>query len=426
MNDGTFRLRRLRIETQRERIIVIHGSAVAKGSLGFNPTDRARVIGKDPQSGQIHDVSGVLGFCSDTLIDEDEIGLTEDAFRDLGLPEGSPVSATLAVAPASVDLVRNKLRGARLDRGAFDAILTDVVHHRYSRVELAMFVMACAVRTLDLGELVDFTRAMVATGSQLHFGNGTIIDKHCIGGIPGNRTTMIVVPILASLGLTVPKTSSRAITSPAGTADTMGILADLALGLERMRKVVERTGACIAWGGALELAPGRRHPDHGRAADGDGHRGADGRFNTGQEKKGRRDPRVDRYPAWSDGEGAVPRGGRTSGQRFSERFPSASNSALISRLLPLTPPWDAASAHAWKLLMCSQCFKETHARQLTCARNLFSSQPACSRVAAAFRRTAATMQRKKLSTPEPRCANLTKSLKLRACAKSLRRRHFKP
>ncbi|HLK80865.1 MAG TPA: thymidine phosphorylase family protein [Xanthobacteraceae bacterium] len=255
MNEGTFRLKRLRIETQRERIIVIHSSAVARGSLGFKPTDRARIIGKDPQTGQIHDVSGVLGFCSDSLIEEDQIALTEDAFRDLGLPEDSPVSATLAVAPASVDLVRNKLRGARLERGAFDSILTDIVRHRYSRVELAMFVMACAMRTLDLDELVDFTNAMVATGSQLHFGGGPIIDKHCIGGIPGNRTTMIVVPILAALGLTVPKTSSRAITSPAGTADTMGVLADVALSAERLRKIVEQTGACIAWGGALELAP---------------------------------------------------------------------------------------------------------------------------------------------------------------------------
>jgi thymidine phosphorylase len=255
MKGGTFRLRHMRIETLRERIIIIHRSAVAKGNLGFNPMDRARVIGIDPLTGEKRQVSGVLGFCTDTLIAEDEIGLTEDAFRDLGLPEGTTVSATLAVAPPSLDLVREKLRGGRLNRAAFDAILTDVTRHRYSRVELAMFVMACAMRTLDLDELVDFTRAMVATGSQLQFGAGPIVDKHCIGGIPGNRTTMIVVPILAALGLTVPKTSSRAITSPAGTADTMGMLADVALGAERMRQVVERTGACIAWGGALELAP---------------------------------------------------------------------------------------------------------------------------------------------------------------------------
>ena len=96
---------------------------------------------------------------------------------------------------------------------------------------------------------------MIACGSRLDFGVPVVADKHCIGGIPGNRTTLIVVPILASLGLMVPKTSSRAITSPSGTADTMAALAEVALPPGRIRSVVERTGACIAWGGALDLAP---------------------------------------------------------------------------------------------------------------------------------------------------------------------------
>ena len=91
------------------------------------------------------------------------------------------------------------------------------------------FVLACALRTLDLNELVDYTRSLIAAGTQLQFGPGPVADKHCIGGIPGNRTTLIVVPILAALGVCIPKTSSRAITSPAGTADTMGVLAEVAL-----------------------------------------------------------------------------------------------------------------------------------------------------------------------------------------------------
>lgn len=255
MNAGMFRVKHLRIDTLREHVIVIHREAVARGNLGFNPMDRALIIGADPETGRKREVAGVLDFCDDALVGADEIGLTEDAFRDLGLPEGAPVSATLAVAPRSVDRVRDKLRGKRLDRAAFDAILNDVVQRRYSQVELAMFVMACAMRTLDLDELVDYTRAMIGTGSQLQFDSGPIVDKHCIGGIPGNRTTMVVVPILAALGLRVPKTSSRAITSPAGTADTMGMLAEVALSAGRLREVVERAGGCIAWGGALELAP---------------------------------------------------------------------------------------------------------------------------------------------------------------------------
>jgi thymidine phosphorylase len=250
-----FKVKHLPIDTLREHVITIHQSAVRNGNLGFNPLDRARVFGPHPASGEMREVVGVLNFCSDLLVRPDEIGLCEEAFRDLGLPEGADVNATLAVAPHSVDLVRAKLEGKRLSRAAFDAIMTDVVAHRYSRVELSMFVLACSLKTLDLREIVDYTRAMIATGATLEFGAGPIADKHSVGGVPGNRTTMVVVPILSSLGLKTPKTSSRAITSPAGTADTMGVVAEVALSPQRLRDVVESTGACIAWGGAVNLAP---------------------------------------------------------------------------------------------------------------------------------------------------------------------------
>jgi thymidine phosphorylase len=82
-----------------------------------------------------------------------------------------------------------------------------------------------------------------------------VVDKHGIGGLPGNRTTLVIVPIVTAFGLTMPKTSSRAITSPAGTADTMETLAPVTLGDRALRRVVEREGGCIAWGGALQLSP---------------------------------------------------------------------------------------------------------------------------------------------------------------------------
>jgi thymidine phosphorylase len=197
----------------------------------------------------------VLNFCHDGLVGLGEIGLSESAFHDLGLREGAEVRATLAAPPESVNRVRDKLAGRRMVRRDFDAILRDVAARRYSKVELTMFVLACALRRLDDDELIDFTRAMIDIGEQLKFRPERVADKHCVGGIPGNRTTMIVVPILASLGVTIPKTSSRAITSPAGTADTMGALAEVALTPRRMFEVVEQTGGCIAWGGALDLAP---------------------------------------------------------------------------------------------------------------------------------------------------------------------------
>ena len=250
-----FRLRRMGIDTLSEHVVFIAEQAVAEGALGFKPLDRVRVLGRPGDGRAPVEVSGVLNFCGNALLARDEVGLSDSAFRDLGLREGAPVEATHARAPDSVERVRRKLRGESLSRADFDAILADVCARRYAKPELAMFVLACALRRLDRGELIAFTEAMIACGSRLSFDAAVVADKHCIGGIPGNRTTLVVVPILAALGLTVPKTSSRAITSASGTADTMGVLADVALSPQRIRSVVERTGACIVWGGALDLAP---------------------------------------------------------------------------------------------------------------------------------------------------------------------------
>ena len=250
-----FRLKHLAIDTQQEHVVFIHEDAVRDGNLGFRPLDRVRVMEIAAPGGAPREVIGVLNFCRGPLVTADEVGLSEVAARDLGLPDGAAVQATLSPAPRSVDLVRKKLQGGRLSQEDFDAILTDVTQHRYSKVELSMLVLACALRTLDRDELIAYTRAMISTGTSLQVGRPPIVDKHCVGGVPGNRTTLIVVPILAALGLTVPKTSSRAITSPAGTADTMAMLAQVALPPARLREVVRTAGACIAWGGALDLAP---------------------------------------------------------------------------------------------------------------------------------------------------------------------------
>jgi thymidine phosphorylase len=104
-------------------------------------------------------------------------------------------------------------------------------------------------------ETLDLTRAMVGQGARLAWEGRRVVDKHCIGGVPGNRTSMIVTPIVAAHGLTIPKTSSRAITSPAGTADTMEVLARVDLSEDEMRAVVERCGGCIVWGGRMNLSP---------------------------------------------------------------------------------------------------------------------------------------------------------------------------
>jgi thymidine phosphorylase len=151
--------------------------------------------------------------------------------------------------------VRGKLYGNRFSDEAAAAIIGDIRDGRYSDIQLAAYVAASADRLLDTRETIAITRAMVSSGRRFDWGRSPVLDKHCVGGLPGNRTTPIVVAIVTACGLLMPKTSSRAITSPAGTADAMETLAPVALSFERMREVVEREGGCIAWGGSVSLSP---------------------------------------------------------------------------------------------------------------------------------------------------------------------------
>jgi thymidine phosphorylase len=188
-------------------------------------------------------------------IDAHAIGLNSGAACALGCKEHDLVAVTPLAAADSVSVIRNKLDGKKLTQRQFYDLVEDIAQRRITQVELAYFIAACSVRGLSFDETVALTRALISTGTQLSFDKSPVIDKHCIGGVPGNRTSLITVPILAALGYTVPKTSSRAITSPAGTADTMEVLAHVDLTAEQVRTVIRKTGGCIVWGGSVNLAP---------------------------------------------------------------------------------------------------------------------------------------------------------------------------
>ncbi|WP_339860443.1 thymidine phosphorylase family protein [Paremcibacter congregatus] len=188
------------------------------------------------------------------LLEGDELGLSEQAFRRMGLPEGSPVAIAPAEPPRSLDHLRAKIHGHSLDRNQIEDIIKDIASHQYSEMEISAFLVSCA-GFMTTEEVLALTHAMSHVGVKLQWNTETVVDKHCIGGIPGNRTSMIVVPIVAAHGLLIPKTSSRAITSPAGTADTMEVLARVDLSMHEMQQVVEDCKGCIVWGGHVNLSP---------------------------------------------------------------------------------------------------------------------------------------------------------------------------
>ncbi|MBN2881315.1 AMP phosphorylase [Candidatus Woesearchaeota archaeon] len=188
-------------------------------------------------------------------VSKGKIGLFAEGVEFLKTKNGSNVEISLENKPKSIEIIRKKLEGKKLNYEDIDTLVKEIVTRKLSDVELTYFVSGSYINGLDMTEAVYLTKAIVNNDAKLTFPKGKIImDKHCIGGVPGNRTTMIVVPIIASLGLYIPKTSSRSITSPAGTSDTVEVLANVSLDANKIKKVVEKTNGCLVWGGGVNLA----------------------------------------------------------------------------------------------------------------------------------------------------------------------------
>lgn len=240
-------IKRFNVSTGGPLVAVMNSADAAE--LDLHPQDRIRV--KRLRSGESLTLVADVGPRG---VRPGEIALFEEAFEDLGVPEGTHVDVELAKLPDSLGYIHAKLDGAELVQAQIREIVQDVVGNRISAIELTYFVSGCYAKGLNLREAAYLTNAIVETGERLRFNNNVVLDKHAVGGVPGNRTTMVITPIIAAAGFKIPKTSSRAITSAAGTADTMEVLAPVALSRDRIEKIVRKTNGCMVWGGTMHLA----------------------------------------------------------------------------------------------------------------------------------------------------------------------------
>lgn len=219
-------------------------------SLGVLPGDR--IMLSSPETGKtIADyVETTL-----TLLDQGRIGIYHHTNEQMGLHEGESVEVRVSDRPVSLDYIKKKMNGEKLTREDIRTIVTDIVQDTLSPSEITAFVVSSYINQLDMDEIEALTRAMVETGDQITFHSGPIVDKHSIGGVPGNKITLVVVPIIAASGLLIPKTSSRAITGAGGTADLMEVLAPVEFSASEVKEMTMKTGAVIVWGGATNIAP---------------------------------------------------------------------------------------------------------------------------------------------------------------------------
>lgn len=243
-------LKRVAIDTYRENVAYLHRDCAVYRAEGFQALSKIEI------TNQGHRILAVLNVVDDpNLVSPGQLGLSEQAFTQFGAEDGEQVQVAHAEPPQSMDAIRRKMGGERLALEDFQAITHDIVDNRYSKTEMAAFLVASGQTGLDRDEVLYLTQAMLESGERLNWDEALVADKHCIGGIPANRTSMLVVPIVAAHGMLIPKTSSRAITSPAGTADTMEVLAQVELSPERLHELVRKHRGCLVWGGTAKLAP---------------------------------------------------------------------------------------------------------------------------------------------------------------------------
>ena len=239
------RARLLNIQAGGRRIAILDDETAS--SLGVHSSDRVKITYKKEH------LTAIVNIASN--FPRNCVGLYEEISKKLGIKTEEAVEVKLAEIPEALSYVRAKIGGKRLRENEIKVIVKDVVERHLSDGELASFVTALHIHGLSMDEIEGLSKAMVETGSTLTLDKSPILDKHSIGGIPGDKTTVLIVPIIAAAGLVIPKTSSRAITSPAGTADRVETLCPVNLAIEEITEVVNKTNGCMVWGGALELAP---------------------------------------------------------------------------------------------------------------------------------------------------------------------------
>ncbi|MFA5862621.1 MAG: AMP phosphorylase, partial [Candidatus Thermoplasmatota archaeon] len=217
--------------------------------LGVHAGDRVRVA-----PGSEASVIAVVEV-SDSVTDKGTLGVFSDLQEHFDLDDSAQMHVRPAEKPESVNLIKKKMHKKKLDKDQIDRIIADVVDGSLTDVELSAWVTALEINDMDLEEVEHLTRSMVKYGETLNFEDAVVFDKHSIGGVPGNKISLLIVPIVASAGLLIPKTSSRAVTGAAGTADVMEVFGPIALTGEQIRRITKEVGGVLCWGGGVNLAP---------------------------------------------------------------------------------------------------------------------------------------------------------------------------
>lgn len=241
-------LKHLPVSSFNENLAYLHKDCVAYKVDDINALTKIEI------HGGVKTVYAFLQVVDDAkLVKPTEIALNNEAFEQINLPEGANISISLSTPPPSLASVKRKIAGNILSSGEYSSIINDITARRYSNMDIASFLVASG-SFMSAPEVLALTEALVGD-NVFHWDNeGIVVDHHCLGGVPGNKTDIIITAIVGAYGLPMPKTSARSLTSCAGVADTMSVLANVDLDDRTFRSLVKENRAAIACYDGLNIA----------------------------------------------------------------------------------------------------------------------------------------------------------------------------
>src|SRR5580693_632770 len=160
----------------------------------------------------------------------------------------------------AVDLIRKKRDSGEHSREEIDFLVSGYTHGEIPDYQMAAWLMAVWIRGINRSELASLTEAMLCSGQVLNLARipGRKVDKHSTGGV-GDKTSLILAPVVAAAGLTVPMISGRGLGHTGGTLDKLEAIPgfNVNLSVSRFREVLDKCGCCMI-GQTAEIAPADR------------------------------------------------------------------------------------------------------------------------------------------------------------------------
>lgn len=155
------------------------------------------------------------------------------------------------------DVIKKKRDGGRLDKAEIDFFINGYVSGAIPDEQAAAFAMAVFYEGMDAEETLNLTLAIAESGDKADLSRitGYKADKHSTGGV-GDKTTLVVAPIVASAGVKVAKMSGRGLGHTGGTVDKLESVPGFRTSLSRKEfiETVQKAGCCVV-GQSGDLAP---------------------------------------------------------------------------------------------------------------------------------------------------------------------------